>query len=253
MTETTPAAESPQPAERTPAGESMLTATELTHRYGELSVLQSVDVDVPAGAVTAVVGPNGTGKTTLLRILLGQLTPTEGSVAYTGPAVDRPIGYLPQQPSFRPQFTAAETLEFYGALLGREVDTHTALDRVGLADAADRPVEALSGGMRRLLGIAQSLVGEPPVVVFDEPASGLDPSMSTRAFEILADRATAGTAIVVSSHDLGLVERFADRVLVVHNGTIAARGSPRELMAETGTESLWDVYDAVVHSQRGEQ
>ena len=253
MTETTPAAESPQPAERTPAGESMLTATELTHRYGELSVLQSVDVSVPAGAVTAVIGPNGTGKTTLLRILLGHLTPTEGTVSYTGPAVDRPIGYLPQQPSFRPQFTAAETLEFYGALLGRAVDTHAALDRVGLADAADRPVEALSGGMRRLLGIAQSLVGEPPVVVFDEPASGLDPSMSTRAFEILADRAAAGTAIVVSSHDLGLVERFADRVLVVHDAEIAARGSPAELMAETETESLWDVYDAVVHSQRGEQ
>jgi len=178
---------------------------------------------------------------------LGQLSPTEGAVSYTGPAVDRPIGYLPQQPSFRPQFTAAETLAFYGALLGREVETHTALDRVGLAEAADRPVEALSGGMRRLLGIAQSLVGEPPVVVFDEPASGLDPSMSTQAFEILSERAREGTAIVVSSHDLGLVERFADRVLVVHDGTIAGRGSPRELMAETGTESLWDVYDAVVH------
>jgi len=227
--------------------ESLLSAAGISHRYGELSVLRSVDVEIPAGAVTAVIGPNGTGKTTLLRILLGQLSPTEGAVSYTGPAVDRPIGYLPQQPSFRPQFTAAETLAFYGALLGREVDTPAALDRVGLADAADRPVEALSGGMRRLLGIAQSLVGEPPVVVFDEPASGLDPSMSTQAFEILSERAREGTAIIVSSHDLGLVERFADRVLVVHDGTIAGRGSPRELMAETGTESLWDVYDAVVH------
>ena len=108
------------------AAESVLSAAGISHRYGELSVLQSVDVDVPSGAVTAVIGPNGTGKTTLLRILLGQLSPTEGSVEYTGPAVDRPIGYLPQQPSFRPQFTAAETLAFYGALLGREVDTHTA-------------------------------------------------------------------------------------------------------------------------------
>ena len=247
MTETTTPTDARQPAETALAGESMLTAAEIAHQYGELSVLESVNVDVPSGTVTAVIGPNGTGKTTLLRILLGQLTPTEGTVEYTGPAVDRPIGYLPQQPSFRPQFTAAETLEFYGALLGRAVDTQTALDRVGLAEAADRPVEALSGGMRRLLGIAQSLVGEPPVVVFDEPASGLDPSMSTRAFEILADRAAEGTAIVVSSHDLGLVERFADRVLVVHDGTIAARGSPRELMVETETESLWDVYDAVVH------
>jgi len=231
------------------AAESLLSATGISHRYGELSVLADVDVEIPSSTVTAVIGPNGTGKTTLLRILLGQLTPTEGAVAYTGPSVDRPIGYLPQQPSFRPQFTAAETLEFYGALLGLEIQTQTALDRVGLADAADRSVEALSGGMRRLLGIAQSLVGEPPVVVFDEPASGLDPSMSTRAFEILAERAAEGTAIVVSSHDLGLVERFADRVLVVHDGAIAAQGSPDELMRATNTDSLWDVYDAVVHQQ----
>lgn len=227
----------------------ILTATDVTHRYGELTVLESVTAEITPGTVTAVIGPNGTGKTTLLRILLGQLSPTAGTVSYTGPPVDRPIGYLPQQPSFRPQFTAAETLSFYGALLGREVEPQTALDRVGLAGAADRPVEALSGGMRRLLGIAQSLIGDPPVVVSDEPASGLDPSMSTRAFDILTARAAAGTAVVVSSHDLGLVERFADRVLVIHDGEIAACGTPDELAATTSADSLWDVYDAVVHQE----
>ncbi len=237
----------PPQDETSPTTETVLSTTGISHRYGKLSVLTDVGIEIPSGAVTAVVGPNGTGKTTLLRILLGQLTPTKGTVSYTGPSVDRPIGYLPQQPSFRPQFTAAETLEFYGSLLGRSVEPTAALARVGLAAAADRRVEALSGGMRRLLGIAQSLVGEPPVVVFDEPASGLDPSMATRTFEILADRAADGTAVVVSSHDLGLVERFVDRVVVVHNGTIAADGSPGDLMAETETDSLWEVYDAVVH------
>ena len=120
--------------------ESLLSAAGISHRYGELSVLQSVDVEIPAGAVTAVIGPNGTGKTTLLRILLGQLSPTEGAVSYTGPAVDRPIGYLPQQPSFRPQFTAAETLEFYSSLVDG-TEPEALLSRVGLSAAADRHVE----------------------------------------------------------------------------------------------------------------
>ena len=198
------------------------------------------------GAVTAIVGPNGTGETTLLRILLGHLSPTDGEVRYLGPDVDRPIGYLPQQPSFRPQFTAAETIGFYAALLDEPAETEAALRRVGLSDAADRRVEALSGGMRRLLGIAQSLVGEPPVAVFDEPASGLDPSMATNAFETLADRAADGTAVLVSSHDLSLVDRFADRVVFLNRGSVVVSGSPAELADSTNSETLWEVYESVI-------
>jgi len=224
----------------------VLVGEGIAHEFGDLSVLEGVDIPVASGELTAIVGPNGTGKTTLLRILLGHLSPTDGEVRYLGPDVDRPIGYLPQQPSFRPQFTAAETIAFYAALLDEPAETEAALRRVGLADAADRRVEALSGGMRRLLGIAQSLVGEPPVAVFDEPASGLDPSMATNAFETLADRAADGTAVLVSSHDLSLVDRFADRVVFLNRGSVVVSGSPAELAASTNSETLWEVYESVI-------
>lgn len=231
--------------------EPILSGHGVSHQYGDLSVVSEVDIDVLAGTITAIIGPNGTGKTTLLRILLGHLSPTAGSVEYTGPSVDRQFGYLPQQPTFRPQFTAAETLAFYQSLLGESLEPMAALRRVGLAAAHDRRVDALSGGMQRLLGIAQSLVGDPPVAVFDEPASGLDPTMAARAFEILAEQASDGTAVVVSSHDLTLVEQFADRVVVLHGGSVVAAGSPADLAASTDSETLWEVYETVVDTAPG--
>ncbi|MGM0606605.1 MAG: ABC transporter ATP-binding protein [Halobacteriota archaeon] len=228
-----------------------LEAVGIQHQFGDIEVLEQVDIDAAPGTVTALIGPNGSGKTTLLRILLGSLTPTGGTVSYTGPTVDRPIGYLPQQPVFRSRFTARETLSFYGSLVEADTDVDALLDRVGLSDAGDRPVEALSGGMNRLLGIAQSLVGDPPVVVFDEPASGLDPSMGRQAFEIIAEQADLGTAILVSSHDLSFVERFADRVAVLCDGEIHGFDTPEALRDRYDVDDMWEVYDAIVTEANG--
>jgi ABC-type multidrug transport system ATPase subunit len=222
----------------------ILAATGLTREFGDVTVLDGISLGIEAGAVTALVGPNGSGKTTLLRLLCGLLSPTAGTVTYSGPEATREIGYLQQRPAFRGGFTARETIEFYTALV--DAPSEAVLARVGLGDAGDKRVSALSGGMTRLLGVAQATVGDPPVVVMDEPTTGLDPEMSRRTFEIAHELATEGVAVLVSSHDLTQVEAFADRTLVLADGTLVADGHPETLCARHRVDSLWDVFAAVV-------
>jgi len=230
--------------ERTATDRSpILAATGLTREFGDVTVLDGISLGIEAGAVTALVGPNGSGKTTLLRLLCGLLSPTAGTVTYSGPEATREIGYLQQRPAFRRGFTARETIEFYTALV--DAPSEDVLARVGLGDAGDKRVSALSGGMTRLLGVAQATVGDPPVVVMDEPTTGLDPEMSRRTFEIAHELATEGVAVLVSSHDLTQVEAFADRTLVLADGTLVADGHPETLCARHGVDSLWDVFTAV--------
>lgn len=225
----------------------ILEATGIDHDYGTVSILQDVSATIQSGAVTALIGPNGAGKTTFIRGLAGLHEPTAGEFTYHGPDTARQIGYLPQHPSFRPGFTVLETLQFYTSLVGAdETEAMRYLDRVGLADAADRPVEALSGGMTRLLGIAQATVGDPPVVILDEPGSGLDPGMSMHVFDIASDLADDGIAVLLSSHYLELVERVADTVLILSNGQLIEQGSITQLQSKLGADSLRSVYKNAV-------
>ncbi|WP_251343458.1 ABC transporter ATP-binding protein [Haloplanus halophilus] len=229
-------------------GESSLRATDVTRTFGDVTALSDVSLSVPAGSVVALIGPNGSGKTTLLRVLAGLLDPTAGAVDYEGPPATRPLGYLPQEPTFRPGFTAMETASFYARLV--DDDPAALLDRVGLSAVADRRVEALSGGMTRLLGIAQALAGDPPVLALDEPASGLDPGMSRRVFGVVEGLAEADHAVVVTSHDLPLVERTADRIVVLDRGAVVAAGSPAELRERTGGP-LHETFTALVGGDEG--
>ena len=222
--------------------ESLAEIRDVTHAYGGVPVLRSASLAVGPG-LTAVIGPNGSGKSTLLRILVGETAPVDGTVRYTGPDAARAVGYLPQDVPFRGSFTARETLAFYARLVDADPDAR--LEAVGLADAANRRVEALSGGMRRLLGIAQATLGDPPVVVLDEPTSGLDPGMRERAFELAADHAD-DAAVVVSSHDLGLVDAYADGLVVLHRGRVAAAGGHEDLLDRYAVDDVEALYRAVV-------
>jgi ABC-type multidrug transport system ATPase subunit len=225
--------------------EPVLRIDGVSKSFGPIEVLSDVSMSVPSGAVVAIIGPNGSGKTTLIRTLVGDLEPTAGRVSYQGPDAERPIGYLPQEPTFRPGFTAAETLAFYSSLIDGADPEHL-LERVGLAAAADRNVEDLSGGMRQLLGIAQATVGEPPLIVLDEPASGLDPNMSDNVFETAAEMAGSGTTVLLSSHDIALVEETADVVIVLDRGEVAASGTQDALFERHDAESLREVLRAIV-------
>lgn len=229
------------------------TLDDVTRTYGGVPVLNGASLAVEPG-VTAVVGPNGSGKSTLLGLLAGTVTPTTGTVRRPGEGTEnggragsvKPIGYLPQRVPFREGFTARETLAFYARLVGADPDA--ALDRVGLGDAGDRRVEALSGGMKRLLGIAQATLGDPPLVVLDEPASGLDPGMRERAFRTAAETVAEsddGRAVVLSSHDLGLVDAYADDVVLLARGRVVAAGALDALCAEHEVADAAGLYRAL--------
>jgi ABC-type multidrug transport system ATPase subunit len=212
----------------------------VSHSFGDVPVLDDVSVSLRASSATALVGTNGSGKTTLLRIVAGLLSPETGTVrlATSGP---RPVGYLPQSPTFRPVFTAGETLSFYADLLPVEVDVREALDTVGLAGVADRRVDALSGGMRRLLGIAQATLGEPDVVLLDEPTGDLDPQMTQRVFETIDRLADDGITVLLATHNLADATA-TDRVLMLDRGSVLASGSPEELIVESDGETLTEAF-----------
>jgi ABC-type multidrug transport system ATPase subunit len=230
-------------------GETVLTVEDVTHSFGEVDVLEDVSLTLEAGTVTTLIGPNGSGKTTLLRIITEVLAPSQGTVSYQGPASERAVGYMPQQPDFRPGFTARETLGFYTSLVGGNPDA--LLERVGLGGAGDRNVEALSGGMRRLLGIAQATVGDPPVVVLDEPGSGLDPGVREQTFAIVRELADEGAAVVLSTHDLSLAEEFADSIVLLDSGSIRATGTPRAVAEAYEGDSLRDAFRTAISRDAG--
>jgi ABC-type multidrug transport system ATPase subunit len=224
------------------SADPVLSVEGLGHSFGDVAVFSDLAFSAEAGAVTALVGPNGSGKTTLLRAILGLVAPDEGTVRLPDPAESgRRVGYLPQEPSFRAAFTVEETLQFYADLLDAETDVAETVARVGLSEAADSRVDALSGGMNRLLGVGQAVLGDPPLVVLDEPTGDLDPRMTEYIFELVGDLADEGTAVLLATHNLaGAAE--ADSVLLLDHGDVVAAGSPEEFVADADADSFREAF-----------
>jgi ABC-type multidrug transport system ATPase subunit len=227
-----------------------LVVEDLTVAFGDLIAVDEVSLTVAPDTVTCLVGPNGSGKTTLIRAIANLVGTHQGTVERPESAT-RPVGYLPQAPAFRPQFTVTETLSFYADLAGEDVDVDATVDRVGLGGVPDRRVDALSGGMTRLLGIAQATIGDPPLVLLDEPSSGLDPMMTRHVSDVITNLA-ADAAVLVTSHDLTAVERIADQVLVLDRGRVVAADSPAGLRESTGTSDLEAAMGELVAADSGQ-
>ncbi|MFD8705141.1 ABC transporter ATP-binding protein [Kitasatospora sp. NPDC059648] len=208
----------------------------------ERVALDGIDLDIKAGTVHGLLGPNGAGKTTLCKVLSTVLLPTSGRALVLGrdPAAD-PRGVRPLvgivlggDRGLYGRLTARQNIRFWAALYGirraeAAVRTAELLDRFGLADHADEPVERFSRGMKQRLHLARGLIHRPPVVLLDEPTTGMDP-VSARAFrDVVADLRTEGHTVLLTTHDMAEAEALCDRVTLIDRGTVLATAHPREL------------------------
>ncbi len=207
----------------------------VTKRYGETEAVRGVDLTLAPGECVAMVGHNGAGKSSLIKLMLGLTTPTEGSIRVLGgdPAsaacspIRRKIGFLPENVAFHPNMTGRETLDFYARLKGASRRDNDALfEKVGLEPAAiRRRVSTYSKGMRQRLALAQALLGGPKLLFLDEPTTGLDPALRQSFYAIVAELRDRGTTILLCSHALTELEGQADRVVVMNRGRKVADGS----------------------------
>jgi ABC-2 type transport system ATP-binding protein len=227
--------------------QAVVVTTGLTKRFGRVTAVDGVDLLVPAGARFGLLGPNGSGKTTLVRMLLGLVHPTSGTVELLGRAMPRHaaavlprVGTLVEAPAAWPHLSGRTNLRLLdaagrgGARRGRRHRVYEALRRVGLGAVDNRPVRAYSLGMRQRLGIAAALLREPELLVLDEPTNGLDPRGINEVRELLAELNAAGTTVLLSSHLLSEVEALCTRIGVMDRGRLVLTEDLAALRAPTG-------------------
>ncbi len=227
-----------------------ISATGLVKRYGAKTALTGIDLAVPTGTVTSVLGPNGAGKTTAVRILTTLSVPDEGAATVAGfdvtthpTEVRRRIGLTAQDTTVDGLLTGRQNLVMIGELhhLGRSVAQRRAdqlLEEFSLTDAADRLVSGYSGGMRRRLDIAATLVADPEVLFLDEPTTGLDPRARNELWDVLDTLVDRGTTILLTTQYLEEADRLADDIVVVDHGRIIAQGDARSLKRQVGGEQI---------------
>ena len=207
-----------------------LRASGIAKAFGDRVALRGVDLDVAPGEVLAVIGPNGAGKTTLLEVLAGAQRADAGTVEQPGGAAA--VGWVPQRAAVYGRLTVAENLRLFARLEGvPDVEAAVAamLEETGLGERAGDLVETLSGGNRQRVNVAVGLLGDPQVVLLDEPTASLDPRQRERLWAFLDGRIAAGTGIVVTTHDIAEARRHAGRVLVLADGEALYCGPPEAI------------------------
>jgi ABC-2 type transport system ATP-binding protein len=225
-----------------------------TKRFGGLLALDALDLSIAPGSLFALVGPNGAGKTTALGLLTGLLAPTAGRTLVAGFDVaaepleaKKRLAFVPDRPLLWPRWTPRETLRFVGAVFGlagagleERIDGELASH--GLRDVADARNETLSHGTRQRVALAQAFLHDPPLYVLDEPMVGLDPLAQRTLAERLREKASAGAAVLFTTHQLSVAEELASDAGLLVGGRLAARGAPRAMRGERGASGLSAVF-----------
>jgi ABC-2 type transport system ATP-binding protein len=214
----------------------------LTKRFGAVAAVTDLSFDVTPGTVTGFLGPNGAGKTTTMRMLLGLVAPTSGTATIGGrryadlPRPTATVGALLDGSGFHPAHTALDHLRLYARMGGYDAGrVERVAEQTGVSAFARRGTRGLSTGMRQRLNLATALLGDPRVLLLDEPGNGLDPEGIAWLRGFLRERAARGCAVLVSSHQLAEVEQVADRVVVIRDGRLVATATTAEL---SGTRSV---------------
>ena len=226
------------------AGDVVIRAEQLTKRYGANLAVDHIDLEVDAGEIVGILGPNGSGKTTTILMLLGLTEPTGGRAVVAGfdplrdpLEVKRRVGYMPDQVGFYDGLSARDNLAYTGRLAGlprHEIDERfaDAMERVGLGAVARDRVRTFSQGMRQRLGLAEVLMKRPSVAILDEPTTALDPHSTQEFLEMIRGLKADGTAVLLSSHHLDQVQSVCDRVALFNRGRIALAGTVTELAGQ---------------------
>ncbi|HEY44729.1 MAG TPA: ABC transporter ATP-binding protein [Anaerolineae bacterium] len=235
----------------------MIQTVNLTRHYGTLAAVQDLNLEVEEGELFGFLGPNGAGKTTTIRMIVGLLRPTAGTVSVAGHDVQqepltikRSVGYLAQVPLLYEKLTGREFLRFIGGLYNLsdekiEARTEQMLALMDLSDRADHLIESYSGGMRHKIGLCGTLLHEPSVLLLDEPLTGMDPYGARRIKDLLRDMCRQGKTVFLSTHVLEIAERVCDRVGILDRGRLVAIGTMEALRvqakstAETTLEDLF--------------
>jgi len=242
----------------------MIHFENLTRYYGSLAAVQDLNLTVQKGELFGFLGPNGAGKTTTIRMIIGLLRPTQGTVNVAGHdvkqdplAVKRVVGYLAQTPLLYERLTGREFLRFMGGLHGLDDEkiaarTEYLLALMDLSDKADQLIESYSGGMRHKIGLCAALLHEPPVLVLDEPLTGLDPYSARQIKDLLQELCQQGSTVFLSTHVLEVAERVCDRVGILDKGQLIAVGTMETLRAKAQSSAETTLEDLFLQLTGGE-
>jgi lipooligosaccharide transport system ATP-binding protein len=235
------------------ADDVLIRARGLTKIFGDFTAVDGIDFELSRGEVFGFLGPNGAGKSSTMR-MIGCVSPPSGGEltilgmdpAMNGPAIRARLGVVPQEDTLDVELTVRENLLIYGRYFGLRRDviaerTAKLLDFVQLSERADDQVEPLSGGMKRRLTIARSLISEPEILLLDEPTTGLDPQARHVVWDRLYRLKQQGVTLVLTTHYMDEAEQLCDRLVVMDGGKIAAEGSPRELIATHSTPEVLEL------------